>query len=206
MRLSLRPKTIGFYELFAEAGEIALQVARKAEIRFRDWPNPSVTQEDIKRLEHDGDDLTRRIIQLLNTQYVTPFDREDIYELARGIDNVVDHVDHTSELLALYSVETSSRAAVEQCSILVKACELLSAGLSDLKGQSRLDQLLADIDDAEDEGDRVVREALAALFHDPRIEPLVVIRWKDIHEGLEEAINAVEDAANVIGNILVKGA
>lgn len=204
MRLSLVPKSSGFYELFAKAGENALEVARKAETRFREWPNPSTTQDDINDLEHRGDDLTKEIIQLLNTQYVTPFDREDIYELAGRLDNVVDHIYHATELLSLYSVELPSRAAIEQCAILVRACEQLALGLADLKGQSTLESVIDQLQYEEDEGDRVVRNALADLFDDSRIDPLMVIRWKDIHEGLEAAINSAQAVGSVLGNIVVK--
>jgi uncharacterized protein Yka (UPF0111/DUF47 family) len=92
VRLRFTPRTTEFYELFTRAGENALEAARKAEIRFREYPNSSVTQADVKAVETEGDEITRELIQLLNTQYVTPFDREDIYELTTAIDDVVDYI------------------------------------------------------------------------------------------------------------------
>ena len=204
MRLSLVPKSTGFYELFAKAGENAAETARKAEVRFREWPSPSVSQDELKQLEHVGDEVTYEIIQLLNTQYVTPFDREDIYELAARLDDVVDYIEHASQLLELYGVEAASRHATEQCAILVKAVDRLAAALAGLKGRKDAQAALVEVKQHEDEGDRIHRDALASLFRDPRIDPLIVIRWKDIYEALEEAIDACETAANVIGNIIVK--
>ncbi len=204
MRLALVPRSTGFYELFAKAGENAAEAARKAERRFREWPSPSVSQDDVKQLEHAGDQLTYEIIQLLNTQYVTPFDREDIYELATRLDDVVDHIEHASQLLELYGVEAASRHATDQCGILVKAAERLAAALAGLKGRKDAQAALVEVKQHEDEADRIHRDALASLFHDPRIDPLIVIRWKDIYEALEEAIDACETAANVIGNVVVK--
>src|SRR3970040_1460438 len=99
MKVSLVPRTSEFYDLFTSGGANALDAARKAEIRFREFPNSSVSQADIKAIEHEGDRITRDLIQLLNTQYVTPFDREDIYELAGAIDDVVDHIDEACDLL-----------------------------------------------------------------------------------------------------------
>jgi predicted phosphate transport protein (TIGR00153 family) len=206
VKLNLVPRTSAFYDLFAEAGENALQAARKAEIRFREYPSSSVTQADVKAVEHEGDRITRDLIQLLNTQYVTPFDREDIFALATALDDVVDHIDEATDLLEIYDVESTSRPALDQCRILVGAVEELAAALAALKGRSGVHERLARLKELEDDGDRVVRDAIAGLFQDVRIDPLVVIRWKDIYEALEDAIDAAETAANVVGNILVKNA
>ena len=206
MRLRLTPRTTEFYDLFSKAGENALEAARKAEIRFREYPNSSVTQADVKSVETEGDEITRELIQLLNTQYVTPFDREDIYELTTAIDDVVDYIEEASDLLELYGIESTTRHAVEQCGILVQAVEQLAVALQRLKGLRGIQETLIELKRLEDEGDRVVHDAVAALFRDDRIDPLIVIRWKDIYEGLERAIDAAEHAANVIANIVVKNA
>jgi predicted phosphate transport protein (TIGR00153 family) len=206
MRLSLVPKTTEFYDLFTRAGLNALEEARKVEERFREFPNASVTQADIKEIEHEGDRLTRDIVNLLNTQYVTPFDREDIYSLATKLDDVVDYMDEASDLLELYGVESSTKQALEQCRILVGAVEHLANALGRLKGMKGVQEELVSLKGLEDEGDRVLRDAIADLFRDPRIDPLIVIRWKDIFEALEDALDACETAGNVIGNIVVKNA
>lgn len=206
MRLSLVPRTSAFYDLFTKAGLNALEGARLVERRFREHPSSSVTQAHIKGIEHEGDAITRDLIQLLNTQYVTPYDREDIYELATSIDDVVDHLDEASDLLELYGVESPTRQAIEQCRILVGAVEHLATALGELKGLRGVQKELIALKDLEDEGDRVVRGAIADLFRDPRIDPLIVIRWKDIFEALEDSLDACETAANVIGNIVVKNA
>jgi uncharacterized protein len=202
----LVPKTTEFYDLFSRAGANAVETARKAETRFREYPNASVTQADVKETEHAGDQITREIIQLLNTQYVTPFDREDIYALATAIDDVVDLIEEASDLLELYGVESATKHALEQCRILVGAVDCLNRALGELKGFRGIQQALVDLKQLEDECDRVVREALADLFQDSRIDPLIVIRWKDIFDALEGAIDACETAANVVGNIAVKNA
>lgn len=206
MRLSLVPRTSEFYDLFARAGANALEAARKAETRFHEFPSSHVTQADIKSIETTGDSITHDLIQLLNTQYVTPFDREDIYALALAIDDVVDHIEEASDLLELYAVEQPARQAIEQCRILVTAVEHLSRGIENLKGFRGVQEALVAVKRAEDEGDRVVRDGIASLFQDPRIDPLVVIRWKDIFEALETAIDSCERAANVLANIVVKNA
>jgi uncharacterized protein len=204
MRISLVPRTTEFYALFERAGQNTLEAARLAQRRFREFPQSSVTQADVKAVEAAGDQLTHDIIQLLNTQYVTPFDREDIYELATTIDDVVDHIEEASDLLELYNLEQPARRAVEQCDVIVAAAEQLAVALAGLKGLRGVQQALVEVKRKEDEGDRLVREAIGSLFQDSRIDPLVVIRWKDIYESLEEALDACETAANVLGNIVVK--
>ena len=206
MRLSLVPRPTEFYDLFARAGENALEAARHAEIRFREYPNSSVTQADVKAIETEGDQITRDLIQLLNTQYVTPFDREDIYELATKLDDVVDYIEEVSDLLGLYGIESTTAHAVEQCSILVGAVEQLSIALTRLKGLRGIQEPLIELKRLEDDGDRVVHDAIAALFRDDRIDPLMVIRWKDVYDRLERALDSCETAANTIGNIVVKNA
>lgn len=206
MKISLTPRTGEFFVLFARAGENALEVARLVERRFREHPNSGITQEQVKAAETAGDVVTRDLITLLNTQYLTPFDRDDIYMLATEIDDVVDYLEEASDLLGLYGVEMPTRHAVEQCQILVKAVEQLATACENLKGMRGVQQALIEVKLLEDQGDRVLRDALASLFRDGRIDPLIVIRWKDIYEALERALDACETAANVIANIVVKNA
>lgn len=206
MKISLTPKTTEFFVLFASAGENALEVAHLVERRFREHPNSGVTQEQVKAAETAGDVITRDLIVLLNTQYLTPFDREDIYQLATEIDDVVDYLEEASDLLGLYGVEMPTRHAVEQCAIIVQAVQQLSIACGNLKGMRGVQQALVEVKSLEDQGDGVLRDALASLFRDDRIDPLIVIRWKDIYEALERALDACETAANVIANILVKNA
>ena len=206
MKISLTPRTTEFFVLFGKAGENALEVAQLVERRFREHPNSGVTQEQVKAAETAGDAITRDLIVLLNTQYLTPFDREDIYQLATEIDDVVDFLEEASDLLGLYGVEMPTRHAVEQCGIIVQAVQQLSSACGNLKGMKGVQEALVEVKSLEDKGDRVLRDALASLFRDDRIDPLIVIRWKDIYEALERALDACETAANVIANILVKNA
>ena len=206
MRLTLVPQTREFYGLFAEAGDNALEAAKLVERRFREPPEAAVGQEQVKELEHKGGRLTAEIFRLLNTRYVTPFDREDIYGLAGAVDTVVDHIEYASELLDLYKIEAPMEQALAQCRVLVGATEHLAQALSRLRGFRGIQQHLAGIKTCEDEGDRIVRDAIAALFEDEEVSPRAIIRWKDIFEALEQAIDACDTAAHVVGNIVVKNA
>jgi predicted phosphate transport protein (TIGR00153 family) len=204
MRLALIPHADEFFGLFTEAGANAVQAARQAEVLFREHPESSVTHADIKAIEHEGDRITREIIRLLNTQYVTPFDREDVYGLAGAVDDVVDHIEHACDLLGLYRIEATMAQSLEQCRVLVGASEALAAALAKLRNPKDVEPDLVEVKRLEDEGDRVVRDAIAALFEDEDVSPRSIIRWKDIFEALEDALDACERAANVAGNIVVK--
>jgi uncharacterized protein len=201
MRLRLTPSASGFYQLFVEAGENAAATARLVERRFSDLG--AVRQAEVKALERTGDETTRRIVELLNTQYLTPFDREDILALATAIDDVVDHLEEASDLLSLYRVTEVRPRAVEQCRILVGACDGLAAALQCLNGLNGVQQHIATVRELEDDGDAAIRAAIADLF-DEDVETRDLIRWKDIYEGLEEALDAADRASNVIGNIALK--
>jgi predicted phosphate transport protein (TIGR00153 family) len=206
MRLAVVPRPAEFYSLFAAVGENAVDAARLVDRRVREFPEGDISQAQVKDIESRGDDLTRQIIQLLNTQYVTPFDREDIYELAQAVDDIVDHVEHASDLLTLYRVEAPMEQAKAQCRVMVAATESLARALELLRTPAKAQEHLAVVKEREDEGDRIVRDAIAALFEDEGVNPLAVIRWKDIFEALEEAIDACETASHVVGNIAVKNA
>ncbi len=202
MGFSVLPKATKFYEMFARAGANAFASAQLVERRFAD--PEAVARSDVKALEHVGDDLTDEIIKLLNTQYVTPFDREDIYGLASATDDVLDHMDHASELLAVYRITETTEPARRQCAVLVKAAECLASALGSLRGLAEADAHLMAVKQFEDEGDRIFRGAIGALFADPGADPLYVIRWKDVYDVLEDAIDACETAAHHVGNIVVK--
>jgi uncharacterized protein len=204
VRLALVPRTSEFYDLFTKAGENALEAARLVEQRFREFPGQTVRQPDVKALEHRGDELTREIVELLNTQYITPFDREDIYELAKAIDDVVDYLENASDLLGLYKVDSVLDPAVEQCRVVVFFVPHLPKGISELRRLQRVESHLVEVKALEDEADRIVRAAIAGLFEGNGAELLTVIRWKDIFEALEDAVDACETAADLVGNIVVK--
>ena len=206
VRLSLTPKTSEFYVLFAKAGDNALEVARLVERRFREHPNSGVTQEQVKAAETANDGVTRDLVQLLNTQYLTPFDRDDIYMLAIELDDVIDELEEASDLLGLYGIELPTKHAVQQTGLLVAATEQLKVACGSLKSFVGIQDALVELKRLEDEGDRILRDGLASLFRDDRIDPLMVIRWKDVYDRLERALDSCETAANTIANIVMKNA
>jgi predicted phosphate transport protein (TIGR00153 family) len=205
MRIGLGARSGEIYELLTLAGASAARVVGAVEQRFIQWPS-GPSQDEIKSLEHDCDNIVSTLLGHANTMFMTPFDRDDVVTLAFAIDDIADAAENASELLGLYGVETPTKQSFELCALLVRAADEVAALLSGLRSRDRADELVRSIKAIEDEGDEVARAARASLFKDDRIDPVLVIRWKDIYEALEEAIDACETAAHRVGNILVKNA
>jgi predicted phosphate transport protein (TIGR00153 family) len=206
MRFGFGPGSGELYALLARAGENAVETAEAVERRFREFPAPSVSQDDVKAFEHAGDAIVSELLRCINAQFVTPYDREDLVTLAFAVDEVPDKIENASELLGLYGVEAPTRQSLELCALLVRATKELAALLARLRGLRGSAEEIRTIKAIEDEADTVARAARASLFKDDRIDPVIVIRWKGIYEALEEAVDACETAAHRIGNILVKSA
>jgi uncharacterized protein len=206
MRIGLGSGSAEMFGLLAKAGENALEIAQAAEQRFRDYPSGAVSQETIKALEHAGDRFVSDLLRSIESQFVTPFDRQDIVTLAFAIDEVPDKIENACELLGLYGVAGPTKQSLQLCALLVRATSELAQLLAGLKGLRGSAEGILSIKAIEDEADRVARAARAGLFKDDRIDPVLVIRWKDIYEALEDAVDACETAAHRVGNILVKNA
>ena len=205
MRFGFGGGTGELYDLLGQSGEKVLAVVRAVEQRFLEWPaGPS--QDEVKELEHDADAVISTLLTQTNSLFVTPFDREDIVKLAFTIDDVADAAENAAELLGLYGVETPTKQSFQLCALLVRAAEELAALLGELRTVSGDSDRIRAIKEIEDEADDLAREARASLFKDDRIDPVIVIRWKDIYEALEDAVDRCDTAATRIGNILVKNA
>jgi uncharacterized protein Yka (UPF0111/DUF47 family) len=205
MRLGVGTGSGVVYELLTEAGRAVLEVAEAVDRRITNWPS-GPSQDEVKELEHRTDHLISQLLGHANSLFITPFDRDDLIVLAFAVDDVADAAENASELFGLYGVENATKQAMQLSGLLVRAAERLAAllaGLKQMRGSSAEIRLIKEI---EDEADDVARAARASLFKDDRIDPVIVIRWKDIYEALEEAVDACETAAHRVGNILVKNA
>ncbi len=202
-RISLVPQNREFFRLFSDAAENAVGIARLLTRLLDEFPADGDLLREIKDYEHEGDRLTRELVDLLNRTFVTPFDRDDIYRLAGAIDDICDHIDEAAGNIAGYGVREIRPAAKEQAQVILRSAEKLNAAVGRLEGFKDANRQLHELRDLEDEGDRLNRDAVAQLFTTEQ-DPLVVLRWKDIHEQLEEAVDACENAADVLEAILVK--
>jgi predicted phosphate transport protein (TIGR00153 family) len=202
-RFSLLPRDRTFFDLFIEAGQNTVKAARLLDRMMNEWPDDGGLTQEIVDAEQEGDRLTHEIIKRLNTTFVTPIDREDIYGLATQMDDIVDFTEEAADFLGLYKIEAPMEQASALTRVLVASCEQLAAGLEQLPEFKDLEKYWIEIHRLENEGDRISRDAVASLFSNG-IDPMFVIRWKDIFAVLENAIDATEDAAQILEGIVIK--
>jgi uncharacterized protein len=203
-RITLVPQRKEFFQLFNQASENAVAISRALVDLLAQAPNGSQERiRNIKDLEHEGDRLTHEVVNLLNRTFVTPFDRDDMYRLAGALDDICDHVDEAAGNIVGYGVREIRPAAKAQGDVILRAASKLQEAVARLDGFKDSSLQLMELRSLEDEGDRLNREAVSELFRTSD-DAIAIIRWKDIHEALEEAVDACENAADVLEAIVVK--
>jgi uncharacterized protein len=203
-RFRFTPQKREFFELYAQASANTVEIARLLVELLETFPQDGKGLiARIKEREHDGDRLTHEVVLLLNRTFVTPFDRDDMYRLAGAIDDICDHVDEAADNLGSWGVERVPEKARAQANVILQAATKLDEAVRRLEGfRDSSDQLEA-LRALEDQGDELERDAVAELFASTD-DAKTIIRWKDIHERLEEAVDALENAADVLEAIVVK--
>jgi predicted phosphate transport protein (TIGR00153 family) len=197
------PKEREFFDLFEEAGANIVRASELLERMLRQWPDGAELAREVVVCEQEGDRITHDIIQRLNSTFVTPIDREDIYALASALDDVVDFVEEVSDFLTLYRIEAPMDQATELARILSQSSRAIADAIPRLRTFRDIHHYTVEVNRLENDGDRVVRQALASLF-ERGIDPMLVIRWKDIFERLEDGIDATETVANILEGIVIK--
>jgi uncharacterized protein len=204
LMVRLTPQKREFFELYARASANAVEIARLLVDLLETFPQDGDSLiARIKEREHDGDRLTHEVVLLLNSTFVTPFDRDDMYRLASAIDDICDHVDEAADNLGSWGVERVPEKARAQAGVILEAAKQLDEAVRKLDGFKDSSNQLAALRELEDQGDQLERDAVAELFATTD-DAKTIIRWKDIHERLEEAVDALENAADVLEAIVVK--
>jgi predicted phosphate transport protein (TIGR00153 family) len=203
-RLTLTPQKREFFDLYNQAAANIVAIADRLVALLDRFPDGAGDLgREVKELEHEGDRLTHELVDLLNRTFVTPFDRDDMYRLAGALDDVCDHVDEAAGRIVSYGVDQIRLQAKEQAQTVRRAAGELADAVALLEdfqdSRSHLDELR----ELEDVADQILHDSVSSLFM-ARADPLEVIRWKDIHESLEEAMDACESAADVLEAIVVK--
>ena len=192
-----------FFSMLQEAGANAESATGKLDQLMRTWPDEQELRAEVKALEEEGDRITHDILHQLHSTTQTPLDREDIHALAVALDDVVDYTEEAADVLGLYKIEAPMEQAVELTGVLRDAGREVAKALQKLDTMSELGSHVLELDRLEDEGDRISRQALVSLFAGG-IDPMVVIRWKDVFERLEQGIDACERVAHLLEGIVVK--
>jgi predicted phosphate transport protein (TIGR00153 family) len=205
VRLRLIPREERFFDLFVDDAENVLAGARQLEAMLRTYDEPEARAAEIRQTEHRGDEISHDIGHRLESTFVTPFDREDIYGLISGLDDILDFIEETADTFVLYRIEAPTATAVEQASIIVKQVEQIHEALTHLKGFEGLETYWIEVHRLENEGDSIARAAIAGLFENGS-QPMEVIKWKDVYGLLEATIDKAEDVANIIERITIKHA
>jgi uncharacterized protein len=200
---ALRGRDDAYFDLLDAAADNAAAAAGLLSTLLEGFPDSRPLAERIVELEHEGDRITHEIIRRLNEDFVTPIDREDLLRLASALDDVVDLIDEVAAFLGLYGVEASMVQADAMARVLVDATRHLALAVHKAKNFDDISEQTVEVHRLENDGDAIVRQAIASLF-EQRIDPMVVIRWKDIFERLEDAIDATERAAFVLEGIIIK--
>jgi uncharacterized protein len=204
-RFRLIPREESFYDLFVQQ---ATHLVTGSELlqdlvqNFDDVPAKARRMHDI---EHEADEATHEVMRRLNTTFVTPLDREDIHELASSLDDVMDHMDAAADLLVLHKIEKPLPEMLSQADLLARAAETTVEAMKILPKFDRLEEYWVEINRLENEGDRIYRQGIADLFGGD-FKAMDVLKWKDIIDELEAAMDEFEDVANTLEGIALKQA
>jgi predicted phosphate transport protein (TIGR00153 family) len=203
MRLRLLPRDEGFYDLFVRAARHNVQAAELIRELFINYDRRESLRERIRQVEHEGDETTHQVMRRINTTFVTPFDREDIYRLASHLDDVLDHIDAAADFVVLHNILEPLPELTKQADVLVRGTETALQALERLRSFKGLEDYWVELNRLENEGDQIYRRTVAHLFSGD-FKAMDAFKHKDVIEELEGAIDSLEDVANVIESIVLK--
>jgi predicted phosphate transport protein (TIGR00153 family) len=206
VRFPFIPREEVFFPLFEESARNMVKAAQTLKELVDNWQDVEQKINEITELEHQGDTITHQIIAQLNRTFVTPFDREDIAELAHTLDDVTDFIHAASDAMLIYKVDPPSQRAKELAGIIVEGATEIGKAMPQLRHRSQLKQIFercVELNRLENEADRVYRSALAELFSDAR-DVARVIQWREIYQHMESATDRCEDVANVLEGVAIK--
>ncbi|MGI8614512.1 MAG: DUF47 domain-containing protein [Nocardioidaceae bacterium] len=203
MRLRVRPSENTFYDLFAQSAAHLVEGASMLATLLDESSDRVALAARMRDIEHAADDTTHEIVRRVNSTFVTPFDREDIYRLASSLDDVMDFMEEAVDLIVLYEVGELPTELAAQIEVLQRAAELTAEAMPRLRTMKDLEEYWIEINRLENQGDRSYRRMVAKLFGGS-YQALEVLKLKDVVDSLEHAIDALERVANTVEQIAVK--
>jgi uncharacterized protein len=201
----LMPREKDFFVLFQRQAENIVAGAAALANMLAHYTGVPEQVQSIKAIEHSGDEITHQIFRKLNQTFVTPFDREDMHELAGTMDDVIDLIDAAASRFVLYRIEKVRSGTTELCKVLTLATMELSVAVHAIPSPYKALQRVIEINRLENESDRICRILIAQLFEEEK-DPVMIIKWKEIFEVLETAVDKCEDVSNVIESVILKNA
>ena len=209
MRLRIFPREESFFDLFEAAADNLAEAARLLLDMVEDFVDPEMKAKRLNDAEHEGDRLTHAILSRLNSTFITPFDREDIYALASNLDDVVDSLEAAADMMVLHRVSEPIDAVIDQSRLVLKASAATAEGLKHLRNfdEEALRTYWIRINELENEGDRLYRHARADLYSFDAEHPArYLLTWKDIVDEIERALDELEHVAHTVESIVLKNA
>ena len=203
MRFRIRPVETSFYDMFSEAAAHLVNGASLLAQMLDESSDKEAIAQRMREAEHDADETTHKIVRRVNSTFITPFDREDIYRLASSLDDVMDFMEEAVDLVGLYEIDTLSAAFAPQVEVLQRATQVTADAMPGLRTMKGLEEYWIEINRLENQGDRSYRRIVAELFSGNH-KTLDVLKLKDIVDSLEHAIDALESVANTVEQIAVK--
>ncbi len=203
MRLRLRPVDTSFYDLFTQAANHLVGGAELLAEMLAEGTDKQDVAARMRAAEHEADETTHELVRRVNTTFVTPFDREDIYALGSGLDDVMDMMDEVVDLILLYEVHHLPPELSKQVEVIQRCAELTADAMPRLQSMQSLEEYWIEVNRLENTGDKNHRRMLAQLFSGD-YKTIEVLKLKDIVESLEGAIDAFEKVANIVEQIAVK--
>jgi predicted phosphate transport protein (TIGR00153 family) len=205
----LMPKEERFHELLdRDTANLARGARLFADIAAsRSLADRRVKWVELKRIEHEGDGITRQIFDALNSTFITPLDREDIRSIGTDLDDILDFLEAVAHDLVLFDLEESPEALRQFAAILVATVEEIATITSliwDLGNEARIREGMVRISDFENQADQLYATVIADLFKDKGRNPVEILKWKEVYEGLEDACDQCKDYTHVVGNVVVK--
>jgi len=203
VKIRLVPKGHDYFRAFSEQAANVEEAARLFVLFLDDLPDGKARAREILECEHVGDKLVHDVVHRLNNAFITPIDREDIYEFVTTMDEVLDHIEAAADDMILYRIQAPTDQARKMASIVAQAAQTLRTAVDDMEARDRVRELVIEVNRLENDGDRTVRDAIASLF-DGDMKCTDIIKWKDIYEQIESAIDECEHVANIIEGIVLK--
>jgi predicted phosphate transport protein (TIGR00153 family) len=203
------PKETSFFDFFEQHAALTVEGAKEFLSLVATGANIEAKAKRIADIEHETDVITHRCVEALHKTFITPIDRDDIHRLITKMDDVMDFVEAAAERIALYEITVMTSEVRDLADVLVRASEqvaLAAKGLRNLKDPQTILKLCVDINRLENEGDQILRRAVAKLFKENAGDPITVIKWKEIYENLESATDRCEDVANIIEGVVLEHA
>ncbi len=204
----LLPREEDFFTLFERHAALTVEGAKQFATLVVGDQNVRALAARIKEIEHEADVITHTCVERLHTTFITPFDRDDIHRLITRMDDVMDFVESASERMALYELREMTQEVRDLAAVLVRATEAVAravAGLRNVRGAHGILEHCIEVNRLENEGDEILRNAVAKLFKE-NADPLLVMKWKEVYEALENATDRCEDVANIIEGVVLEHA